>query len=180
MWHSFQMQFLDAGSKTNKFLVAATLSGNIACDVVISVSMCYYLQKSRTGFKWTDTMINTLITYAIRTCLLTTLCTMCTLVTFLALPQTMIFFSFSFIACKLYANSFLSILNNRESVAEKGRPQEGNFISLGSPRVGDTNTAGVGNCAVVKGSSDKWVTTGAHNQPHERSDVFDGTTKLPI
>ena len=73
-----------------KFITGTALSGDIACDIVITVSMCYYLQRSRTGFKGylfqaqarmlkfsllihsTNTMINMLITYAIRTCLLTT------------------------------------------------------------------------------------------------------------
>jgi len=73
MVHGFQTQFFDTtGSKANKFITGTALSGDIACDIVITVSMCYYLQRSRTGFKGTNTMINMLITYAIRTCLLTT------------------------------------------------------------------------------------------------------------
>jgi len=182
MWRSYRTQYFEnAGSKINKFITAGTLCSDIACDVMISVSICYYLQKSRTGFKGTDTMINILITYAIRTCLLTTVCTVGCLVTFIILPQTMIYGAFYFIACRLYANSLLSTLNSRESVAEKGRPQGSNLISLGSLRFGgDTNIANEDNSGIVKRLSDKWVTTGAHNQPQERSEVFDGPTKLPV
>src|ERR1700735_2999087 len=55
-------------------------------------------------------------------------------------------------------------LNSRESVAEKGRPQGSNLISLGSLRFGgDTNIANEDNSGIVKRLSDKWVTTGAHN-----------------
>lgn len=182
MWHTNRTQFFEnAGSKTNEFLMGGYLCGDIACDIVISVSMCYYLHKSRTGFKGTNSMINMLITYTIRTCLLTTIFTVGCLVTFIVFPQTMIYCALYFIACRLYANSFLSILNSRESIAEKGRPQGSNLISLGSLRFGDSNTANEGNSTIVKGSSDgKWVTTGPHNQPHERSEFFDGSTKLPV
>jgi len=71
-----------------KFLTGTFLSSDIASDILITVSMCYYLHRSRTGLKRyifygqecydlidthsTNTMINLLITYAIRTCLLTT------------------------------------------------------------------------------------------------------------
>ena len=71
-----------------KFLTGTFMSSDIASDILITVSMCYYLHKSRTGLKRyifygqecydltdthsTNTMINLLITYAIRTCLLTT------------------------------------------------------------------------------------------------------------
>src|ERR1700733_11044706 len=34
-----------------KFIIGTGLGAGIACDIVITVSMCYYLQKSRTGFK---------------------------------------------------------------------------------------------------------------------------------
>ncbi|KIM81741.1 hypothetical protein PILCRDRAFT_488674 [Piloderma croceum F 1598] len=141
MVHGFQTQFFAIkGSKANSFLTATFLSGDIACDTLITLSMCYYLHKSRTGLKGTDTMINLLITYAIRTCLVTTVCTTLCLVTFNALPRDMIYQPFYFIGCRLYANSLLSMLNARETIRDKGQPQDSGVFSLPRFAVGASST----------------------------------------
>jgi len=130
MIHGFQNQvFALSESRVNKIVTEIALSGDIACDIVISVSMCYYLHKSRTGFKGTDTMINLLITYAIRTCLLTTICITACLIAFIVLPGSMVHSAFYFIACRLYANSLLSTLNARERILDKSIGND--VISLG-------------------------------------------------
>jgi len=43
------------------------LGANVACDVVITFSMCITLHRSRTGIKKTDRLINKLIAYSIQT-----------------------------------------------------------------------------------------------------------------
>jgi len=172
--HGFQTQFFAADeSKANKSVAVAALSGDISCDIVITVSMCYYLHKSRTGFKGTDTIINMLITYAIRTCLLTTICIASSLITFIVLTNTMIHSAFYFIACRLYVNSFLSTLNARARILDKG--QASDIISLG-------RFAGSGqhSSKVVVIAPDKRSPTEAHSQPHRSSKIHDSIAKLPV
>ncbi|EED78232.1 predicted protein [Postia placenta Mad-698-R] len=55
------------------------LSAGIACDSLIAASIIYYLQIRRTIFPRTNRAINLLITYALNTCLLTTVFTAITL-----------------------------------------------------------------------------------------------------
>jgi len=174
--HDLQTRFVvEMGSKTFKLLASATLSGSIACDIIITMSMCYYLQKSRTGFRSTDTTINLLITYAIRTCLLTTICAISSLAAFL-IAQVSIANALYLIGCRLYANSLLSALNVRESIIDRGRLQ-GNDMKL-FPR--DDSTVGHstddGSRTIIIGSPDGWLRMEALSQPPGSSGVNDDTT----
>jgi len=167
MVNLFQESLNPIDSKGDKFRIETGLSSDIACDLVITVAMVYYLQKSRTGFKSTNMMINMLITYMIRTCLLTTLCTLSSLITFLVFPDALIYAAFYFIACRLYANSLLSTLNARESILNLN--QGSDMISLGRVAGSGPYSANDGLVTVVVGS-DKWSLSEAHSQPH-RSDA---------
>jgi len=162
MVHGLQDPSAAIGNKAYKLPVIAAFSGVIACDIVITMSMCYYLHKSRTGLKSTNAMINLLITYTIRTCLLTTL------ITFLVYPETMISASFYVVGCRLYANSLLSGLNARECIKERGRLKESDTTS--TPRCNDT---------IVIGSPEWWLCIEALNQSHGSSEV-NGSTATPV
>jgi len=176
MWRGFQEpNFASTGSNRDKLLVGGTFSCVIACDIILTVSMCYYLHKSRTGFKGTETVINILITYAIRTCLLTTIFSLGCLATFFLYPQTMIFGAFYFVACRLYVNSLLSTLNSRERLAEKFRPAGSDFISLSRFAGSGMNTANDGNGE----TPDKSVSFVVNNQRRGGSEAYSGTEKLP-
>jgi len=177
MVHFFQESLSTTDSKGDKFRIETGLSSDIACDLVITASMVYYLQKSRTGFKGTNQMINMLITYTIRTCLLTTLCTLSSLITFLVFPDALIYAAFYFIACRLYANSFLSTLNARESIVNINPGSD--MISLG--RVAGTGpySTNDGLVTVVIGS-DKCSPSEAHCQSQRGSGVYDSKAKLSV
>ncbi|KAG6906718.1 hypothetical protein DXG01_012433 [Tephrocybe rancida] len=55
----------------------------IICDLTISASMVYFLNKMRTGFKNSENVINRLVLFSINVGLLTTTIAACTLITYL-------------------------------------------------------------------------------------------------
>jgi len=87
-----------------------------AGDVLIAIVLCSMLQKSRTGFKRSDTMINKLIIFTMNTGLLTSLCAVASLVSILAAPNTFIYIGFFFCMGRLYSNTLMATLNARQSI----------------------------------------------------------------
>ncbi|KAF4594330.1 hypothetical protein EYR40_009133 [Pleurotus pulmonarius] len=59
----------------------ANLASGVAADLSIAVALVFWLLKSRTGFKRTDSLLNTMMVYAVNTGLLTTICGFTSLVT---------------------------------------------------------------------------------------------------
>jgi hypothetical protein len=93
------------------FAIFAVLS-----DILIAGSLCYLLHGSRTGFKRTDTMVSTLIIYAINRCLLTSVVAVVEVIVFSALPHSLWYLAIDFVIGKLYANSLLATLNCRVAI----------------------------------------------------------------
>jgi len=87
-----------------------------AGDVLIAISLCSMLQKSRTGFKTSDTMITKLMIFTINTGLLTSICAVASLISISAAGTTFIYITFYFCLGRLYSNSLMAILNARQSI----------------------------------------------------------------
>ncbi|KAF9524257.1 hypothetical protein CPB83DRAFT_910032 [Crepidotus variabilis] len=106
----------------NKFMYAErlrvvaslALGAGLLTDGVIAAALCYFLKKLRTGFKKSDTLINSLTTYAISTGALTGAVGLCTMILYNARPNTFFYIASYFNLGKLYAISFLSTLNTRK------------------------------------------------------------------
>ncbi|KIY45955.1 hypothetical protein FISHEDRAFT_48246 [Fistulina hepatica ATCC 64428] len=81
-------------------------------DVVIAGSLCFYLHRSRTGFKRSDTMISKLILFAVSTGLLTSVCAIASLISIAVWGGTLIYVAFYF----RYSNSLLATLNARNGI----------------------------------------------------------------
>ncbi|KAI0034717.1 hypothetical protein K488DRAFT_44898, partial [Vararia minispora EC-137] len=81
-------------------------------DVLITTCLVYLLQRSRTTFSQT----NTLITRLVNTGLLTSIDAVLSLITILAKPDTLIYLGIYYIIGRLYSNSFLATLNSRTSL----------------------------------------------------------------
>jgi hypothetical protein len=96
------------------WLLYAALGTAVCADVLIAVSLCVLLDHNRTGFKSTDSLVNTLMVYSINTGLLTSVCAMACFVTFAIWPRTFVFIGVYFILGKLYINTILAFLNTRE------------------------------------------------------------------
>ncbi|KAJ3874556.1 hypothetical protein F5051DRAFT_455207 [Lentinula edodes] len=102
-------------------------------DLFIAGILTLLLQRSKTGFRKSDTMINKLTIFAVNTGALTSLCAVASLISIIAAPNTFIYISFFFSMGRLYTNSLLATLNARKMIrdaAEGINTTTGDNISL--------------------------------------------------
>ncbi|KAJ7228989.1 hypothetical protein GGX14DRAFT_692836 [Mycena pura] len=99
-------------------------------DFVIAVILVFYLRRSRTGFKKSDTMITKLIVFSVSTGLLTSVCAIASLVSIIIWGQTLIYVAFYFSLGRLYFNSVLATLNARKDIRAFGDDPEDFSFSL--------------------------------------------------
>jgi len=94
-------------------LLYASFIATFAGDVYVSVVLCYYLFKSRTGYWRTDTLINTLIIYIVTTGLLSSIDATLGIITYILMPTNYVFMPFYLNLAQLHVNSYLALLNAR-------------------------------------------------------------------
>ncbi|KAF8963314.1 hypothetical protein BDZ97DRAFT_1919975 [Flammula alnicola] len=123
------------------FAVFAVLS-----DVMIAGALCYLLSGSRTGFRQTDTLVSTLIIYAINRCLLTSVVAVVEVIVFATMPHALWYVAIDFFIGKLYANSLLATLNSRVALRTANTPTF-NSIHLSGMEFNDSS----------RGSDTTWV-----------------------
>lgn len=87
-----------------------------AGDVLITVFLCTFLQRSRTGFHQSDNLINRLMLFSINTGLLTSVCAVMSLISIVVWPDAFIYVAFYFCLGRLYCNSLLATLNVRKTI----------------------------------------------------------------
>ncbi|KAH7337097.1 hypothetical protein B0J17DRAFT_453742 [Rhizoctonia solani] len=97
------------------------LSLSAITDTMISAILASYLHSQRTGFSATDHIISRLVRLTIQTGLVTTVCAITDLITFLCLSDNMHIF-FQLVLCKTYTNTLLSTLNSRAEGSLKEPP----------------------------------------------------------
>ncbi|KAG1847202.1 hypothetical protein DFJ58DRAFT_798423 [Suillus subalutaceus] len=93
------------------FAITAVLS-----DVFIACSLCILLHGNRSPVIETNTLVNTLIIYAINRCLLTSVVAVAEVIAFAIIPGSLWFIAIDFVIGKLYANSLLASLNSRSAL----------------------------------------------------------------
>ncbi|KAI0654023.1 hypothetical protein C8Q70DRAFT_1058748 [Cubamyces menziesii] len=98
------------------WLVAVSFGPVIATDIMLTSILVVTLHRSRTGFKRTDSLIDTLILYSICTGLITDLFGIITFILALVLPNDLIWVGVSLVTTKLYVNCVLAALNTRKSI----------------------------------------------------------------
>ncbi|KAG6835281.1 hypothetical protein H0H93_003168 [Arthromyces matolae] len=121
MFHDFEPNFTG---------VTETIVVAVAGDVVIAGALCFFLHRSRTGFKKSNTMITKLILFAVSAGVLTSICCIACLIAILVWPSTLIYVGFYFLLGKLYTNSLLATLNARQYIrrlGEDGGPESFNL-----------------------------------------------------
>jgi len=116
-----------------RWVYTAGLCAATAVDIVIAVTLCIFLHKSRTGFSNMDGVINSITLYTIESGMLTGLVTGVALVCWLIMPYNLIFLGIHFAISKLYANAFLATLNARKVL--KGRAHSSGDQAHSLPRV---------------------------------------------
>ncbi|KZS88509.1 hypothetical protein SISNIDRAFT_260500 [Sistotremastrum niveocremeum HHB9708] len=124
------------------WLPGVALGISALSDILVSLTMVYYLRKQATGFAKTDTIINTLSIWTLHTGALTGICATLTLVFMATLPHTMIFISCYLAFGKVYVNSMLATLNSRQTLRDRTRENmsismqtnASRYVNLGSKR----------------------------------------------
>ncbi|KAF8233692.1 hypothetical protein L208DRAFT_1360199 [Tricholoma matsutake] len=100
-------------------MLCISLAGDVIADILIALSLCISLEWSRTGWKKTDSVINTLMIYSINTGLLTSICATGCLVSYVIQPLGLITIAIYYLLGKLSFNGLLGMLNARDSLHEK-------------------------------------------------------------
>ncbi|EJD54684.1 hypothetical protein AURDEDRAFT_110216 [Auricularia subglabra TFB-10046 SS5] len=109
-FHSVQTKF--------KWMIVTTLCVGAASDVAIAACMCMGLARRRSGFAPTDKLVDKLIAYIIGSGLLTSVVAVIEVVCFLTMAN-FVWLAFYTILAKLFSNSLLASLNERNSLRQK-------------------------------------------------------------
>ncbi|THH10640.1 hypothetical protein EW146_g8311 [Bondarzewia mesenterica] len=96
--------------------LSVQMAAAVAADVMITGPLVYYLNRNRTGFRKTNSLINRLILWSVNTALLTGVFELLQLLTWVTMTDTLVFLGFHLVLGKLYTNSMLAMLNGRKSL----------------------------------------------------------------
>jgi len=109
-----------------QLLGSISLGTGVLTDVVTASTLCYFLNRLRTGHKTSDSLVNMLCNNAINTGFLTSTVSVATLILYNVMPDNNLYFMATyFILSKLYAISFMATLNTRRQVHGRGTEQQG-------------------------------------------------------
>ncbi|KIY71339.1 hypothetical protein CYLTODRAFT_487257 [Cylindrobasidium torrendii FP15055 ss-10] len=105
---------------TFQWAVDASFALATAIDIMIALSMCYYLQLTKTasGFSGTNNKVVILMRLVLVSGLATSACSMACLLTFITMPDTLVFVSLEVLLTKFYVISFLAMLIARKRIAD--------------------------------------------------------------
>ncbi|KAK0472618.1 hypothetical protein IW261DRAFT_1507308 [Armillaria novae-zelandiae] len=100
--------------QTFKITVIIWLVSSCVCDFLITAALVWYLYRShKTGFEQSDELMDRIIRLTVQTGLITSICAMLDLITFLAIASPNVHIIFTGMLGKLYTNALMSSLNAR-------------------------------------------------------------------
>ncbi|KAI5120287.1 hypothetical protein M0805_005344 [Coniferiporia weirii] len=102
-----------------RWLFTFGLALSCLIDLLITSSLCYYLQGNRTGYSRVDDVLHRLLLYTINNGLLTTFASFLAMIFAASLPHNFLFLSVHFFIAKCYINSLLATLNSRDALRER-------------------------------------------------------------
>ncbi|OCH84356.1 hypothetical protein OBBRIDRAFT_414144 [Obba rivulosa] len=120
-------QFFGLRALSPEFYASNILT--IIADSFIAISQVVLLLKRRSNVRRTDSMIRTLIVYSVNTGLLTTACALTLLITWVTMPDNLIYLIFFSALPTLLFNALLATLNARQELRERAHGTTG-LISL--------------------------------------------------
>jgi len=100
-------------------LLYLNFAAGTTSDVSVAVGLCFLLWRSRTGFKTTDSIVNTLMLYTVNTGLIVAVDAALGMITYAVMPHNFVFLGFYLLLSKLYLNSYLATLNARDDLRYK-------------------------------------------------------------
>ncbi|TFK31792.1 hypothetical protein BDQ12DRAFT_739779 [Crucibulum laeve] len=111
-----------------RWIFTLGLALSSAVDILITGSLFFLLQTSRTGTPNLNVIIDSLIRYAFETGSLTCAGTVISMILWLAMPSNLIFMGLHFVIGKLYANSLLVTLNTRQTLRRARSQTSGDHV----------------------------------------------------
>ncbi|KAH9933254.1 uncharacterized protein BXZ73DRAFT_101214 [Epithele typhae] len=125
------------------YIIVVGIAAPAIDDVIIAVSMCYYLYKKRTGLSRTDSVVTTMMVYSINSGLASSIVATLCVILYLAMPTNLIWVACFWLLGKCYVNSFLGLLNTRDQLRDRARI--GGVVTIsGFSSGGETNAAAHG------------------------------------
>ncbi|KAL5522314.1 hypothetical protein ACEPAF_2171 [Sanghuangporus sanghuang] len=115
---------------SREWLGKASESFVVVSDFSIAGSLIFYLHRSRTGFRKTETMVNRLIIIIINTGLSTSIVAALTLIFLSIYPHKYIYVACFVSISKLYVNSLLATLNCRKTATDAVLDRSDNSQSM--------------------------------------------------
>ncbi|KAI0750039.1 hypothetical protein C8Q80DRAFT_668521 [Daedaleopsis nitida] len=103
----------------NHALDAVLFAVATAIDLILTGALVMILRQSRTRYRHTNMVLDTLALYAVIATALVTVITFPAFICVIALPGTFIYFAIALPATKVYSNSVLAFLNCRKSLAAR-------------------------------------------------------------
>ncbi|KAJ6474062.1 hypothetical protein C8R47DRAFT_1294457 [Mycena vitilis] len=134
---SYRLRLYSKLDETKATTIIQT-AGSLACDIVITVYLCVFLQRNKSGLpRSTKKMLNALMINAVNRGMLTAISSALTMILFLVTPNTFWFFLGIAPNSKLYMNSMLATLNMRQHIRDKVLMND-----LQTVQMGDVQTDG--------------------------------------
>ncbi|TBU31270.1 hypothetical protein BD311DRAFT_795578 [Dichomitus squalens] len=106
------------------WIISVASAVQMVADMMITSTLIYLLRRHRTGFRRTNSILDTLIAYVLSTGLITCFFHIINVICSAAWSKTFIWATTSCILLKLYANTFLVALNIRKSLGTLGDTEE--------------------------------------------------------
>ncbi|KAF8963785.1 hypothetical protein BDZ97DRAFT_2012375 [Flammula alnicola] len=104
--------------KTNSFVTAGIAGGaSAACDIIIAISMTYYLRRGDTGIKETQVLVSRIIRLTIETGTLTAAITIVGLILTVLPGRTTYYQTSVGVVAKVYSNSMMVVFNSRMRIS---------------------------------------------------------------
>ncbi|KAL5504744.1 hypothetical protein ACEPAH_7407 [Sanghuangporus vaninii] len=102
-----------------RWLFTFGLALSCAIEILLTSSLCYYLQVNRSGHSTMDEIIHKLLIYSVSNGVLTTLGSFLAMLFAAIMPRNFLFIALHFIISKCYVNSLLATLNSRDALKRR-------------------------------------------------------------
>jgi len=143
------------------------LGGSAVIDIIIAVSMTYYLAKKDTGFRQTHALVSKLIRLTIETGTSTAFVALMVIVVFWAFPGKGYYLTPITFMSGLYANAMLTVLNSRFQIlgGRSTHSNTENIMSFPTFLGGTGTTAGTRSAPVVSLQTEVHVFSDTEREP---------------
>ncbi|KAI0824335.1 hypothetical protein BC628DRAFT_427254 [Trametes gibbosa] len=104
---------------SSTWFVSVAYGHAVVADVIFATALVSVLRNSHTGFKRTDTVLDSLVKYTVTTGVLTTFFEILVFIFGLVYPDNYIYAAVTIPGVKLYSNSMLAMLNCRQALSDR-------------------------------------------------------------